>query len=141
MQTKCKLSHTGFWEYLIAIAFQAKGKNSFTIQEMMSKVRELEQQCLLAKVTETTIVEQLISRCCAQGSTSFDSLLNYFNREQEGVYSLFNPRIHVAISERANEPYIPPERIIKHIAKWHHTEIRCILEYLRISVNHLPFSL
>lgn len=139
MQMKCKVSHTGFWEYLIALAFQNEGKNSFTIQEMASKVRELEQRCVLPKVTETTIVEQLTSRCCAQGSTSFGSLLNYFNREQEGVYNLFNPRFHVAIPERASKPHTPTERIVNHITKWHHAELRCILEYLRLSVNHLPF--
>ena len=139
MHSRCKVTHTGFWEYIIALALRNEGTNTFSISDMLSKVRELEQSCLLPKVTQTTIIEQLTSRCCAQGSTSFGSLLNYFNRERAGVYSLFDPEIHTAIPERAGKPYTPTNGIVKHIRKRHLSDLRCVMRCL--SVDQLPFML
>lgn len=130
-------THTGFWEYLIALALQDQGVHTFTVQEMVSRIRELEQYCLLAKVSETTIIEQLTSRCCAQGSVQFGSLLNYFNREEEGEYSLFNQEIHMPSPERLNESHIPTARVVRHITKHHSAELRCVLNFLGIPASRI----
>jgi len=106
---------------------------------MVSKVKELEEACLLPEVSEITIVEQLTSRCCAQGSTSFTSLLNYFNKEREGVYTLFNPEIHAPIPLRIGVSDVPTDTIIRHIQRRHTSDLRCILKHLNLQLNRLPF--
>ena len=136
---KCKQSHTGFWEYVIAIHFKNKGKNSFTINDVASKIRELENCCLIHPVKETTIVEQLTCRCCAQGSLEFDSLLNYFNREEVGLYSLFDPKADTPIQERVDKPCIPTQRIVEHISRWHKEELNCVLNYLGINDDKIVY--
>ena len=135
---RCKQTHTGLWEYLIALAWEEKGKKRFTIREMVSKVRELEKTCLLPEVSETTIVEQLTSRCCAQGSTSFGSLLNYFSKETEGVYTLFDPKTHDPIPERVDVSNVPTDTIVRHIRRRHRSDIECVLKHLDLSPKKLP---
>jgi hypothetical protein len=125
-------SHTGFWEYLIAIFLRNRGISTFSPEDMEHYMREIEEHCNLEHVESATIYEQLTQRCCAQGSIEFGSLLNYFNKNEDESYSLFNPENHTPIPQRRNIEHFPSERIIKHIEEKHEKELKWIKKFLEL---------